>query len=186
MQPNCHVSFAYKFYSVPFEYLGEEMEIRATGLTVEVFYHHQRVASHKRLWGKDDYATIPEHMPPEKLFFTDWNRDRFLSWARTIGFSTTAVIQAILDRAVIEQQAYRSCFGLLGLKEKFDAVRLERACGLLLLRTQSPTYQQVKNLLAKDADLPTPQKKKENRPREEKRGFQRGAASFGGDPYAPK
>ena len=69
VQPNCHIAFQRKFYSVPFEYLGEEADVRATQSTVEIFYHHQRIASHKRLWGKADYSTIQEHMPPDKLFF---------------------------------------------------------------------------------------------------------------------
>jgi hypothetical protein len=53
---------------VPFEYLGEEVDVRATQQAVEIWYHHQRIASHKRLWGKGTYATTEEHMPPDKLF----------------------------------------------------------------------------------------------------------------------
>ena len=66
VQPNCHVAYQRKFYSVPFEYLGEEVDVRATRQTVELFYHHQRIASHRRLWGKD-YPTVNEHMPPTSL-----------------------------------------------------------------------------------------------------------------------
>lgn len=81
----------------------------------------------KRLWGKANYATIMEHMPPDKLFFADWDRDRFLSWAEKTGSATRGVIEAILNRAIVEQQAYRSCFGVLNLQEKYGAERLERA-----------------------------------------------------------
>ncbi len=127
VQPNCHIAFQRKFYSVPFEHLGEDVDIRATQSSVEIFYHHQRIASHKRLWGKANYATIMEHMPPDKLFFADWDRDRFLSWAEKTGSATRGVIEAILNRAIVEQQAYRSCFGVLNLQEKYGAERLERA-----------------------------------------------------------
>ena len=60
VQPNCHIAYQRKFYSASFEYLGEKVDVWATQLTVELFYHHQRIASHKRLWGKDDYATIDD------------------------------------------------------------------------------------------------------------------------------
>jgi len=180
VQPNCHIAFQKKFYSVPFEYLGREVEVRATDRTVEIYYHTQRVASHKRLWGKQTYATINEHMPPDKLFFADWDRKRFLSWSASIGDATKTVIQAILDRAVVEQQAYRSCFGLLSLKNSFTSIRLERACSLLLTQTPSPTYQQVKNILVKNMDTPI-SKSKEEKPKKQSRGFQRGAEYFGGD-----
>lgn len=182
VQPNCHIAFQRKFCSVPFEYLGEEVDVRATQLAVEIFYHHQRVASHKRLWGKADYATIEEHMPPDKLFFVDWNRDRFLGWAEKIGPATRQVVEAILERAVIEQQAYRSCFGVLNLQEKYGAQRLERASGIIISRTSSPSYQQLKNILEKDTDIPAPPKAAEKK--SPKRGFQRGAGYFGGDDHA--
>lgn len=182
VQPNCHIAYQRKFYSVPFEYLGEEVDVRSTQLTVEVFYHYQRVASHKRLWGKADYATIQDHMPPDKLFFIDWDRDRFLAWAETIGVHTRQVIEAILDRAVIEQQAYRSCFGVLSLKDKYGAMRLERACGTIASHTASASYRQIKGVLEKDLDIPEPPKQVAKR--SSNRGFQRGADYFGGGDHA--
>lgn len=184
VQPNCHIAFDRKFYSVPFEYLGEEVEIRATQLTVELFYHHQRIASHRRLWGKDNYATVTDHMPPDKIFFTDWNRDRFLAWAEKTGHATRLVVQAILERAIIEQQAYRSCFGVLSLQDKYGAQRLERACSILLSRTPSPSYQQLKGILEKNLDAAEPAKPNETIKGKPKRGFQRGADYFGGDGHA--
>lgn len=123
-------------------------------------------------------------MPPDKLFFTDWNRDRFLAWAEKAGHHTHLVIKAILDRAVIEQQAYRSCFGVLSLKDKYGAGRLERACGMLLSRTPSPSYQQLKGILEKDLDAAEPKKPQEPTDIKPKRGFQRGAGYFGGDGHA--
>ena len=183
VQPNCHIAFQNKYYSVSFEYIGETVEVRATSQTLELFYHNQRIASHKRLWGKQQYATVKEHMPPDKRFFIDWDRERFLAWAQKIGVATRTTIQAILDRAVIEQQAYRSCFGLLALKNTYGELRLEQACRELLQKTDSPTYQQVKNILQKQAQG---KKEKEKREKEKTRGFQRGAEYFGGDNYAEK
>ena len=186
VQPNCHVAFQRKFYSVPFEYLGEQVDVRATHSAVEVFYHHHRIASHKRLWGKADYATIQEHMPPDKIFFADWNRDRFLAWADKAGPATRQVVEAILDRAVIEQQAYRSCFGVLNLRERFGSQRLEWASGFILERPSSPTYQQLKNTLEKGIDVPKrpSQSLKNPEQRKPERGFQRGASYFGGGEHA--
>ena len=183
VQPNCHIAYQRKFYSVPFEHLGEQVDVRATHSTIEVFYHHQRIASHKRLWGKTVYATIKEHMPPDKLFFVDWDRDRFLSWAEKMGCATRRVIEAILDRAIIEP-AYRSCFGVLSLREKYGPQRLERACNLIISRTSSPTYQQLKNILAKEMDTSEHTQQIETKREASPHGFQRGANYFGGDGHA--
>lgn len=184
VQMNCHILCQRKFYSVPFEYLGEEVDVRATQATVEIFYQHQRIASHIRLWGKSDYATVAEHMPPGKLFFADWNRDRFLRWAEKTGVATRRVVEAILDRAVVEQQAYRSCLGVLSLREKFGPLRLERACGVIASRTSSPTYQQLKNILEKKMDIPRTETPEEGAKKPQGRGFQRGAEYFGGNDHA--
>ncbi|NLB17636.1 MAG: hypothetical protein GX825_02615 [Syntrophomonadaceae bacterium] len=184
IQPNCHISFDRKFYSAPFEYLGEQVDVRATQSTLEIFYHHQRIASHKRLWGKNNYATVKEHMPPDKLFFADWNRDRFLTWAEKTGNATRQVVESILDRAVVEQQAYRSCFGVLNLREKYGPQRLERASSFILSQTLSPTYKQLKSILEKNMDAPMQPKPKKTKQKPSTRGFQRGADYFGGGGHA--
>jgi len=178
VQPNCHIAFQHKFYSVPFEYLGKEVDIRSTSSTVEILYQHERIASHKRLWGKVTYSTVKEHMPPAKTFFTDWNGERFLEWAKKCGPETQAVVQAILDSAAIEQQAYRSCFGLLALREEYGELRLERACHLALQRSPQPTYRHVKSILkrnenqfSKETEIQPPALKKTT-------GFRRGANYF--------
>ena len=121
-------------------------------------------------------------MPPDKLFFIEWNRDRFLRWAEKTGDATRRVVEAILDRAVIEQQAYRSCLGVLSLREKFGPLRLERACAIIVSRTSSPSYQQLKNILEKNMDISqTPREEVKKTP---ERGFRRGAEYFGGGDHA--
>lgn len=181
VQPNCHIAFQGHFYSVPFEHLGEEVEIRATTGTVEIFYHHQRVASHMRLQGnKQRYQTVDDHMPPHKLFFANWDAERFIHWGKQTGPSCAQVLSRMLDRAVIEQHAYRGCFGVLSLRDKYGSKRLEQACTLLLSRSQVPSYSQVKRILEKGEDLKEKDKGntdpiKRHRPR----GFQRGSQYFG-------
>lgn len=184
VQPNCHIAFQRKFYSVPFEYLGEEVEVRSTQSTIEILHHHQRIASHRRLWGKTNYSTIKEHMPPDKIFFADWNKDRFLRWGESIGPATGKVIESILERAIIEQQAYRSCFGIFSLKDKFSELRLENACSLLLSHTSSPTYQQIKNILEKERAEETSGVQDDLKSEKSDRIHRRGAKYFGGDDNA--
>lgn len=181
VQPNCHIAFQGHFYSVPFEHLGEEVEIRATTSTIEIFYHHQRVASHMRLLGKRQrYQTVDDHMPPHKLFFANWDAERFIIWSKQIGPSCAKVITLILDRAVIEQHAYRGCFGVLSLRDKYGAKRLEQACYLLLSRSQVPGYSQVRRILEKGEDIADKEKDhtdpiETHRPR----GFQRRRQYYG-------
>lgn len=173
VQPNCHAVYQGHYYSVPFEYVGERVDIRATLGTVELFYHHERVASHPRQRGRQQYVTVADHMPPGKLFFVDWDAKRFVAWAGKIGPACKKVIQGILAQSVIEQHAYRSCFGVLGLKDKYSEQRLEQACRTLLDRKLSLRYSQVKRILEKGEDLAAP--KPIDEPTAAPQGFRRGA-----------
>lgn len=93
--------------------------MRITDTTVEIFYNHNRIASHRRLYGRSgQYSTVTEHMPQEHQKYLEWNGDRFRKWADSIGINTSKVVNAILTSGRIEQQSYRSCMGLLKLAEK--------------------------------------------------------------------
>lgn len=57
----------------------------------------------------------------------------------------------ILASKKVEQQAYKSCFGLLKLADKYSAVRLENACKKAL-ELKSPSYTTVNNILKNGMD----------------------------------
>lgn len=158
-------------YSVPHGLIGKKVEVRATGKTVEIFYDHDRIASHKRLYGRSgQYSTVTEHMPPNHQKYLEWNGDRFRNWAKQIGPNTYKVVNAILASRKIEQQAYRSCMGLLKLADKYSSARLEAACTKALSYTASPSYKSVKSILSAAPDDPVPEK-----PKRKATGITRGA-----------
>lgn len=52
------------FYSVPYEYVNGEVEVRITDNLIEVYFNEHRIASHKRLRGDiGQYSTNIDHMP---------------------------------------------------------------------------------------------------------------------------
>ena len=129
--------------------------MRITDQIVEIFFNHNRIASHRRRYGrKGQYSTVPEHMPENHQKYLEWNGDRFRKWAENIGDNTHKVVNAILASTKIEQQAYRSCMGLLKLADKYSPQRLESACIKALSYTASPSYKSVKNILAAGKDKP--------------------------------
>ena len=148
VQFNYHISFAGMLYSVPHEYIKRKVDVRVTDKTIEIFYNHNRIASHRRLYGrKGQYSTVTEHMPTSHQQYLEWNGDRFRKWAERIGSSTHQVVDAILTSKRVEQQSYRSCMGLLKLADKYSADRLEAACRKALSFTATPSYKSIKNIL---------------------------------------
>lgn len=150
---NYHISVDKMFYSIPYDYIKRKVDVRLTRTMVEVFLDGERIASHIRRHGyPGQYSTLPEHMPENHRKYTQWNAERFLSWARSIGDNTVTVVKAILASRKIEQQGYRACMALLRLNDKYPASRLESACKRALTYTLSPSFKSIQTILATGQD----------------------------------
>lgn len=127
-----HVQFDGHFYSAPFQLVGKEVLLSATGTTVELLYDNKRVALHRRCYAIDRrHVTDPTHMPPRHLaqLETDcMTGAKYLAWAAGIGPSTKKVIGTLLARYAIEEQVYDSCMGILRLADRYSPFQLEAAC----------------------------------------------------------
>ena len=175
VQYNYHISVEGMLYSVPYEYIGKKVDVRITEHTLEIFYNHTRIASHRRLNGRPgQYSTVVEHMPEDHQKYLEWDGDRFRRWAKEIGVNTYTVVNAILASRRVEQQAYRSCMGLLQLAKKYSDARLEAACAKALTFSASPSYKSVKNILVTGTDRKEPEKPAEPSSTQA-RGITRGA-----------
>ena len=153
VQFNYHISVDGMLYSVPYEFIKRKVDVRVTDTVIEIFYNHNRIASHRRLYGrKGQYSTVTEHMPADHQAYLEWNGDRFRKWAERIGTNTCKVVNAILASQRVEQQSYRSCTGLLKLADKYSDQRLEAACRKALSYTASSSYKSIKNILAAGQD----------------------------------
>ena len=176
VQFNYHISIEKMLYSVPYEYIKKKVDVRVTEHTIEIFYNHSRIASHRRLTGRPgQYSTITEHMPQDHQRYLEWNGDRFRKWAERIGINTYTVVNAILTSKPVEQQTYRSCMGLLKLAEKYSDSRLEAACKKALSFTASPSYKSISNILATGADRTDPSENGSGTTKQKVKGITRGA-----------
>ena len=59
---------------------------------------------------------------------SEWNPNRFISWARNIGENTEHYIAKVLEKKHHPEQSYKSCTGILSLAKKVGEMRLENAC----------------------------------------------------------
>ena len=120
---------------------------------VEVFYNQNRIASHRRLYGHPgQYSTVEAHMPEDHQKYLQWDGDRFIRWAESIGPATAITVKGILTSHKIQQQGYKSCMGLLKLADKYSVTRLENACVRALSFTPQPSYKSIKNILVTGQD----------------------------------
>ena len=179
VQFNYHIATDKMFYSVPHQYIKNKVDVRVSETTIEIFYRHERISSHRRLYGRPgQYSTITEHMPKDHQKYLEWDGDRFRRWANQIGSNAGEAVNAILVSGRVEQQSYRSCMGLLKLSEKYSPALLDEACKKALSYTYSPSYKSIKNLLVAMKEKSDSEPQESQKPNQH--GITRGAGYYGG------
>ncbi len=146
-----HVEYDEHYYSVPHDLYPGEVMLRVTEKTVQIFSNRKQVALHPRSTAKGRYTTLPEHMPANHRFYSEWSPERFIHWAEKIGPQTTQIVQLELNSRQHPEQAYRACLGILGFAKKFTPGRLESACHYALTN-EIHSYRGIKNILVNQLD----------------------------------
>jgi transposase len=146
-----HIEVEHNYYSVPYQLVHQRVEARLTASTLEVFFKGRRVASHRRLWGRGQVSTQPEHMPRAHRAHAEWTPSRLIRWAEQTGPATAEVVAAILASKPHPEQGYRACLGIMRLGRRYGPDRLEAAAARATA-LGAPSYRTVQNILASGAD----------------------------------
>ena len=173
---NYHVQVTGRKYSVPYQYVGQNLTVVWDIDTVEVYAGNTRISTHDRNGIKDPF-THDEDMPPEHLEYMRTkacNAAYFLEKSEEIGPYTRQAIEAILNRSRHVEQNYSSCHGVLSLNRRYGSERLENACRRLA-GYKSITYTMIKNILEKNLDMAVNQEPVSQMPPND---YVRGAKAF--------
>jgi len=146
-----HVDVDRHYYSVPHPLVGQELWVRFSAATVEVFHRSVRVASHVRSYQRGVHTTLPQHMPRAHREHAEWTPTRLINWGASIGANTCAVVEHLLKSKPHPEQGYRACLGLLSLARQYGQGRLE-AASTLAVKLQSPTRKSVLSILKTGRD----------------------------------
>ena len=146
---DCHVAHDRVLYSVPFTLVGKTLWMRATDSTVFLYQDHQLVASHPRGLRPGQRVSVRDHLPPAAREFFAHDRAWCLQQAREVGAACAELIERLLADHILER--LRAAQGVLRLRDRFGAARLEAACARAL-RHSSPYYRTVKTVLTSGFD----------------------------------
>lgn len=146
-----HVEIERHYYSVPYQLVGQKLEARYTGATVEIFHRGTRVASHARGFVPHQATTIHEHRPKSHQAHLEWTPSRLIGWAETVGRATGEFVRAILESKPHPEMGYRACLGILSLAKTYTPGRVEAASQRALL-LGACTYQSLKSILKRSLD----------------------------------
>ena len=125
-----HVQLLKCFYSVPFKYLKEKVEVKYSTTLVEIYYKSKLITTHPRLTRVNDRSTLTEHMPKNHEYQNEkMNPGRLINWAATIGVNAKLFVQNRIDTADYPVHAYKSIIAILSKAKIYGNMELDLALG---------------------------------------------------------
>jgi transposase len=127
-----HIEFESHSYSVPFDLVGEQVEVRLTSGCVDIYHRDNLIASHQRAY-TPGRTTAPAHLAPNHRAYLDWQPDEALRTAASIGPSARSFLALIFSQDSHIDHQRRAWRSLERMEKEFTAPRLESACARALL-----------------------------------------------------
>jgi len=146
-----HVEVDHNYYSVPYQLVHQNVDIRLTATTVEILHEGKRVASHPRATGRGGYITQVQHRPASHQKQLEWTPSRLVGWAESIGPQTATLVKTLLEHKPHPEQGYRSCLGIMRLGKQYGPQRVEAGANRAVM-SRACSYQSLKSILEKNLD----------------------------------
>ena len=146
-----HVEVDRHYYSVPYQLVREQVDVRLTATTVEILWKNRTVAAHKRSYVPGGFTTIKEHMPKSHQRYLEWTPSRIIKWAGKNGPNTQKLVTRILEDKPHPEQGFRSTLGIMRLGKHYTPERLEKA-SMRALAIGAYSYKNVKSILKNGLD----------------------------------
>ena len=136
-------------YSVPYQLIGETVDVCITNSLVRIFHNNKEVALHERASKTWEYKRKAEHAPPLQEAVLQCNRDGLLTLAENIGAFTRQAAESILAHPSVDK--LKPVRHMLKLADKYSNERLENACKRAC-NCKLFSYSSIKGILEKNLD----------------------------------
>jgi transposase len=146
-----YLSDTKNYYSVPYRYIGRQVELQYSRDTIEIYHQSERIASHKRGYRPGQYITVKEHMSSTHQFYNDWSPEYFNKLAKGIGPRTCEYISHLIKQQDYPETGYKQALGIISLKKAFEKHRIEKACAMALTHERY-SYRTIKRILENNMD----------------------------------
>lgn len=146
-----HVQVDWHFYSVPFQLVKHEVDVRLAASTVQVFHQGKRVALHVRSHVRGAFTTDTAHQPKAHQRHGGTTPGQLIQRARALGPAVAQVAACIIETRPHPEQGYRAVLGILRLGRDYGDERLDQACR----RAQAldcQTYRSIASILKRGLD----------------------------------
>ena len=146
-----HIEIDGHYYSVPYQLVKEQVEVRLTSTTVEILCKNCRVASHTRNGTRGRHTTLKEHMPKAHRQYLEWTPSRIIHWAGQHGPHIQSLVTCIMEVRTHPEQGFRSALGIMRVGKRYSPERLDAACRRTLI-LKAYSYKHVESILKQELD----------------------------------
>lgn len=146
VHPDYHIEVEHAYYSVPYQHIGERVEVRVSARMIEIFAKHQHITSHIRLFKRGTRSTLDAHRPVNHRAVVDTTIERLLQRAEAIAPSVAQVLREQFNRKRHPEEALRLAQGILRLAQDFSPAQLAAACERALI-LKACNYRSVRALI---------------------------------------
>ncbi|MDD4201061.1 MAG: IS21 family transposase [Eubacteriales bacterium] len=146
-----HIELDGHYYSVPYQLVKEQLDVRFTATTIEALFKNRRVATHMRSYKRGAHITLAEHMPKAHQKYLEWTPSRILDWAGKNGPNTRELAACIIENRRHPEQGFRACLGIMRMAKRYSPERVESACGRALI-LKAYSYKSVESILKTNLD----------------------------------
>ncbi|MEA1964443.1 MAG: IS21 family transposase [Candidatus Aerophobetes bacterium] len=123
---DCHIYVDYNYYSVPFEYVGKEVEIEVGKDLLRVYYQGRQIALHALLRGKGEFSTDEGHYPKYKRYSdTEYQEKYQVKMARMGEYAEQLFFLVVEHRP---RDWTRTVQGILSLRKSYPEKVINLAC----------------------------------------------------------
>lgn len=140
---DCHIFINQNYYSVPFQYVGKEVEIEVGNNLVKIYFNQEIIATHIEIKGKGKFSTIPAHYPKYKCMSDTEFQEKYQVKMANIGQYAEQLFFSVLENN--KHSWTRPIQGILSLTKKYPAEIINRSCQRALA-FGAHEYQVIKNI----------------------------------------
>ena len=120
------------YYSVPYQYIGQQARVIFTRTLVRIFVRGQLVAVHQRNFTPGKYTTVNEHLCSFHNHYLSRSPEYYRQKAKEKSDLLFCLVDRLFSGGRPAEQNYKSCDGLFSLHKKTDPVIFDRACEIAL------------------------------------------------------
>ncbi len=123
---DCHIYVDYNYYSVPFEYVGKEVEIELSKDILRVYHNNKEIAVHPKKKGKGNFSTNESHYPKYKRYSDTEYQERYQVKMSTIGEYAEQLFFLIIQKKPRDWS--RTVQGILSLSKNYPKEIVNLSC----------------------------------------------------------